>query len=395
MNNRNTQIDTAKGLGILLVVLGHNWITLHQRGELFNVIHSFHMPLFLFLSGLFFKTGTSFGKLFVSKSDAILKPYFITLLLFALVLLPFSQLHLFDYTTRMFYGIGATLRSLYGESAGKTGYWVPLWFLTHLFALTLTAWLAGRLCDALHLKLVLRAALTLTLFAGGILALNWAPPGTRTLDEGEAMGLPFSIDLLPITLGYFLLGYWLRERIFAFRPSMPVTVACVVLFVGCHILFNGTMDLNKRHYSEPVITTVESASGIYIVLAMAFLLNQEGLIAKLFANFGEASLFILIFHSFIQTKVYHLIAQRAGDGIMPAVLSFLMGALLPLCAFHCVSRVRLLAWAYMPVSHRLERPLALLKPLPNGRSTGLPFAARQAGNGAVMEPIVRRRRKPD
>ena len=54
-------IDSAKGVGIVLVVIGHAWRGLETSGliknaSLYNVvdttIYSFHMPLFFFLSGL-------------------------------------------------------------------------------------------------------------------------------------------------------------------------------------------------------------------------------------------------------------------------------------------------------------------------------------------------------
>lgn len=47
-------IDYAKGIAILLVVIGHllqyNFVGTPAK-ELFDVIYSFHMPLFMFLSG--------------------------------------------------------------------------------------------------------------------------------------------------------------------------------------------------------------------------------------------------------------------------------------------------------------------------------------------------------
>lgn len=52
----NTQLDILKGFAILLVVLGHSVQTFATKGQfdnylLFRIIYSFHMPLFMFLSG--------------------------------------------------------------------------------------------------------------------------------------------------------------------------------------------------------------------------------------------------------------------------------------------------------------------------------------------------------
>lgn len=51
-NNRVRYIDAAKGLGILLVMLGHSISRLGQPVNTF--ILSFHMPLFFFVAGLLF-----------------------------------------------------------------------------------------------------------------------------------------------------------------------------------------------------------------------------------------------------------------------------------------------------------------------------------------------------
>lgn len=51
---RKTYIDIAKGLAIMLVVVGHlvqNNLTGTTARFLFDFVYSFHMPLFMFLSG--------------------------------------------------------------------------------------------------------------------------------------------------------------------------------------------------------------------------------------------------------------------------------------------------------------------------------------------------------
>ena len=47
--NRDITIDIAKGIAILLVVLGH------LQNPINKYIYAFHMPLFFFLSGMFVK----------------------------------------------------------------------------------------------------------------------------------------------------------------------------------------------------------------------------------------------------------------------------------------------------------------------------------------------------
>ena len=87
MNHRTEWVDYAKAIGIILVVYGHVARGVFNAGINFpepifqlvdSVIYSFHMPLFFFLSGLFFYS--SFAKRgamkFVSsKVDTIFYPY--------------------------------------------------------------------------------------------------------------------------------------------------------------------------------------------------------------------------------------------------------------------------------------------------------------------------------
>ena len=50
-NIRNTYWDTVKGILIVLVVIGHTGTMMGDRW--LSVIYSFHMPLFMFVSGFF------------------------------------------------------------------------------------------------------------------------------------------------------------------------------------------------------------------------------------------------------------------------------------------------------------------------------------------------------
>ena len=89
MQNRDHWVDYAKGLGILLVVIGHVSRGAFHGGvpmdaDVFklvdSVIYSFHMPLFFFLSGIFFIPSLNkYGRrrLILDKMDTVFYPYVI------------------------------------------------------------------------------------------------------------------------------------------------------------------------------------------------------------------------------------------------------------------------------------------------------------------------------
>ncbi|WP_309262425.1 acyltransferase family protein [Lysobacter arvi] len=129
---RNDWADIAKGIGIMLVVYGHvargvMSAKLGSESEVLriadDVIYSFHMPLFFFLSGLFFQSSfVARGRLGMveNKVQTILYPYVVWSLLQGGV-----EVLLSKYTNG-----GATLSEL------ATLAWQPraqLWFLYVLF----------------------------------------------------------------------------------------------------------------------------------------------------------------------------------------------------------------------------------------------------------------------
>ena len=59
MKTREYQWDNLRFLLISLVVLGHLWEIMGQapyKDVVYRIIYSFHMPAFLFLSGMFAKS---------------------------------------------------------------------------------------------------------------------------------------------------------------------------------------------------------------------------------------------------------------------------------------------------------------------------------------------------
>lgn len=62
-------IDIVKGIGILLVVLGH--VTTNK--EVYHFIYAFHMPLFFIISGMFLHDKPQFIR---KQAESLLLPYF-------------------------------------------------------------------------------------------------------------------------------------------------------------------------------------------------------------------------------------------------------------------------------------------------------------------------------
>lgn len=68
---RLVQYDLLKGFGILLVLWGH----INCPPIVKNIIYSFHMPLFFFVSGCFYKSDISFMSFTKKKIRQLLLPW--------------------------------------------------------------------------------------------------------------------------------------------------------------------------------------------------------------------------------------------------------------------------------------------------------------------------------
>ena len=89
-SNRIVSFDILKGVGILLVILGHIQIPYMLK----TVIYSFHMPLFFFVSGCFFRP-ISLREFLNKKTRQLLIPWaFFAFWLFAyLFVLKLNETH--------------------------------------------------------------------------------------------------------------------------------------------------------------------------------------------------------------------------------------------------------------------------------------------------------------
>lgn len=79
-------IDVAKGIGIVLVIMGHTFALKYSQ-----VLYTFHMPLFFFLSGLFVKQYKSFYELLKKSCQKILRPWFVMTLISLMVVITIPE----------------------------------------------------------------------------------------------------------------------------------------------------------------------------------------------------------------------------------------------------------------------------------------------------------------
>lgn len=348
-SERSPAIDIAKGLGIICVVLGHNWLVAHEHGELYRVIFSFHMPLFFFLSGVVLKNRGAWRSFAISRSEALLKPYLSVLTIWGLTRIVQGKADWLSYFSGMIYATGNTIE------------WVPLWYLPHLLLALL---LAGALLRLPSLQRFIRyetagiwlMAILLLLAGWQVLqwiALldqrDWSAMNTYLNDAQTGFpGLPWSLDVIGISTAFILAGYACQGAVSGSRWQSGRLLAAFSLFITLHYFFDETIDLHLRHYGSLLICTLQAVSGIYIVLSVSAYLSAFPAVAAMVGYIGQGSLFILIFHSWIEWKVFTLLEKCVHWNVGNALAGLILGVALPLLLWAASRRSGLLSAMLLP-----------------------------------------------
>lgn len=127
--NRIVWIDIAKAVCIILVVIGHYYPDIHPAWyeDMRNVIYSFHMPLFIFVSGFVYnatKKDITYGDFVWKKVKRLMVPYLtVSVLVITLKLFTQGQAYMENPVTALSY-----VKMFYRPEAGYF-----LWFIWALW----------------------------------------------------------------------------------------------------------------------------------------------------------------------------------------------------------------------------------------------------------------------
>lgn len=184
---RSAWIDTARGYGILAIIVSHV-LTGHTISKW---LFTFHVPLFFFLSGWLFRQGRDFGPFLKGKLRRLVLPYVALGLCTA-----FAEAMLQgtgpDFWTR----VGQMVLGLVVQRRQWTLWFLPALFLTELAAYWLIRLLHGRLTLCVATAGIAGVSLVYRALGGPVLPWNL-----------DAVG-----PMLPFFVGGYLLKQWSEGR---------------------------------------------------------------------------------------------------------------------------------------------------------------------------------------
>lgn len=269
-------LDTAKAIGIFLVILGH----LSFPQDMMDVIYAFHMPLFFFLSGITFKKDGTVGFFLKKKTRTLLVPYaFFSAVLFAFWF--FVGRRFGADAAQSCDATSALLQILYGINSSS--YVTPLWFLTTLFIIETLFFLL--LKQKRKILIILEISL-LWILGETYYHLNQA---------GAVPRLFWNLDLGASYLFFLAMGYFFSAKFQAFAKEISSGKKCLAL-IPALILFVISFWCNRESLTA-------ACTGIFATVVIAQLVPST----KLISFWGKNTLTIF---------ALHLMTLSAFKGIM-------------------------------------------------------------------------------
>lgn len=290
-NERLPHIDIAKGILIILVVVGHvltgsNFVT----KVMIRVINSFHMPAFFIISGMLMNTEKlrkqPFAMFLKKKAVRLLVPYVVFELIGAvwqMILLESNRLDIVEVIHRIL-----TARCYVGAD----------WFLIALFfAEMILYWTNKYICENGYMFVAVVAFLLAFYLPDKI----WFLENLRRIMNA---------------LGHILIG--MRWKDFFLRNSVRCFMLCAAGLIAGSAFNDGAPSMGLGLLIMPVVIVFCGICGTMVALFISRKLSACGKVGNAFEQCGRASLVIMGTHQnvivpfYIRYRVWTALIDKIG-----------------------------------------------------------------------------------
>ena len=221
-------VDIAKGIAIILVIIGHCF---RLNEDFRKFIYLFHMPVFFVLAGYLFnfdKYKNNFLRLVLISAKRLLLP---ALVATVIIYHSFSKKVIISFL----YGIGFKYCLIPSIGYG-------LWFLFCLFVLRILLFFFIKTVNFYHINKFICVLFSFTIALLGCMI-------------GQKIFLPWNIDIALVCLYFAYLGYLIKQKDFLNIKPVFKFLLCIATLFMLYIDFNyGRLDMNRRIYINPLIS---------------------------------------------------------------------------------------------------------------------------------------------
>ena len=292
-NNRIAWIDTARGLGLLAVFIGHLRVP-YATGW----VYTFHMPLFFFLSGLLYPgcEKYTFSQFARRRFKGLVIPYFT---LGAVIALFFCCVYAWYHEPTSSYI--EMMRSFLVQEH----YWT-IWFLAALY-LTQLIYYGIDWCFHRWKYAVFVASVAVCLFGLFRYRMGWG-------------SLPWNLDIAFVSQFFFHLGYRFMHSGLAKRTLIDVDTAsrrigiivlCLVVNLiaakACLLISGQSLNMSIGRYGNEILTFIAALTGIVMVITISPLIHS-----RFVTYLGRNTMILFSWHSRIVIVACNLIYAHFG-----------------------------------------------------------------------------------
>ncbi len=266
MAQRRNDIDVVKGISMLCIVVGHLGI-----GSIEKFVFTFHVPIFLIISGLFF---TPRDGLIKKRFTQMVKPYLSTGLIMYLIVLCKTLVKLVLHRAKFYEFTSITLNAILGMLYGSGSrhdffnFELPvigaLWFFLSIFWATailyyIEKWVPGKLKGIVIILLFLVSFLSAK--------LTW---------------LPFSIQAGASSVFFLYVGYLAKKHQLLEKPIQPLWCVCAVLLWSVALYFSywhGNMSIVCCAFPDPLINVGGAVAASYLIISLVRKMDEIEIIS--------------------------------------------------------------------------------------------------------------------
>lgn len=289
-HKRLDELDITKGMGIILIVLGH----LEPGIYLMRFVYSFHLFLFFACSGFVGKRyeKREFIVVILQNVRRLLLPY-----MFWSVL---SQL--FDLITGKINIVQALFNILFFNA--NVGWNAALWFLVALF------W-SDTICS-----IIIKTKRLVQFIIGVVLIGLWV------LFYEYRVVLPLGLYTIPVSCVFWLIGYWINtysiiEKVRNQKTPSKIAFLTVmfIICICCGTIHNTVISIYHIQYCSILLTTIAGISGVLFMLVLAVLVNKYDKIKCILKYYGRNTLTILCTHYFVLYLIGIMTKMMIGEDL--------------------------------------------------------------------------------
>lgn len=329
MKLREHYIDVAKGVAMLLVIIGHITII---PSWLYAWINSFHMPLFFFLSGTVYNPYKydKFKDFFKAKFKGLIIPYFflcLIIIFWARIMCNPDGFYKLQ-TLEQFIGIFVSYR--------KSNFYASLWFFVALFFGELLMYpivkIIGKKFESENKNKVALTIFGIFLSVLGFIVLYYI-----------RNGFFWSLDLVPLATSFLMFGYVakLNKEKFNNITKLPISILYLlisIVFTYLNFRIYGSSSMYNSVVGNFIYYMPAALGGILLVITICKKINSN----RLLEYIGRNTITYYAFQKPIILKSITTVINTLGSNITlfnNQIIKIILITIIAVCVLGIISQM--------------------------------------------------------